>query len=83
MALPLGIVITITACMLVFWWQALSYSSRYAQAILINGFSCILELLAEPLYILSQTLLFLKLMVETAANTFALCNNLHPHCQAN
>ncbi|KAA8539783.1 hypothetical protein F0562_026475 [Nyssa sinensis] len=69
MTLPLGIVITLAACVFVFWWQALSYSSPYAKAILVNGFACILELLAEPLYILSQNLLLLKLrlMVETAA----------------
>ena len=35
----------------------------------MTGFSCILELLAEPLYILSQNLhlLELRLIVETAA----------------
>ncbi|XP_059638370.1 uncharacterized protein LOC132280213 [Cornus florida] len=69
MTLPLGIIITLAACVFVFWWQDLSYSSPYAQAILINGFACIAELLAEPFYILSQNLLLLKLrlMVETAA----------------
>ncbi|KAJ8752992.1 hypothetical protein K2173_008727 [Erythroxylum novogranatense] len=69
---PLGIVITIAACVFVFWWQGLSPSDPYAQAILINGFACILELLAEPLYILSQNLLLLKLrlVVETAATLF-------------
>ena len=35
----------------------------------LTGFACVLELLAEPLYILSQNLLLLKLrlMVETTA----------------
>lgn len=35
----------------------------------LTGFACILELMAEPLYILSQNLLLLKLrlMVETTA----------------
>ncbi|XP_059634206.1 uncharacterized protein LOC132276673 isoform X2 [Cornus florida] len=72
MTLPLGIIITLAACVFVFWWQDLSYSSPYAQAILINGFACIVELLAEPFYILSQNLLLLKLrlMVETAATLF-------------
>ena len=37
MTLPLGILITIAACFFVFWWQELSYSNPYAQAILING----------------------------------------------
>ncbi|KAI5670220.1 hypothetical protein M9H77_10584 [Catharanthus roseus] len=69
MTFPLGIIFTVAACLLVFWWQALNYSSPYAQAILINGSACILELLAEPLYILSQNLLLLKLrlVVESAA----------------
>ncbi|KVI04522.1 RFT1-like protein [Cynara cardunculus var. scolymus] len=67
--LPWGVLITITGCVFVFWTQALSFSSSYGQAILINAFACILELLAEPLYILSQNLLLLKLrlVVETAA----------------
>ncbi|KAJ6962734.1 protein RFT1 [Populus alba x Populus x berolinensis] len=69
MTLPLGVVTTISACVFVFWWQGLTYSDPYAQAILINGCACILELLAEPLYIVSQNLLLLKLrlIVETAA----------------
>lgn len=69
LCLPLGIVITVASCTLVFWWQGLGYSSPYARAILVNGFACILELLAEPLYILSLTLNLQKLrfMVETAA----------------
>ncbi|XP_021687058.1 uncharacterized protein LOC110669636 isoform X3 [Hevea brasiliensis] len=74
MTLPLGIVITVAMCIFVFWWQGLSHSDPYAQAILINGCACILELLAEPLYILSQNLLLLKLrlMIETIA-TFSRC----------
>ncbi|KAI8564568.1 hypothetical protein RHMOL_Rhmol03G0190900 [Rhododendron molle] len=69
MTVPFGILITVIACILVFWWQELSYSNPYGQAILINGLACVLELLAEPLYILSQNLLFLRLrlVVESAA----------------
>ncbi|KAB5573752.1 hypothetical protein DKX38_000946 [Salix brachista] len=69
MTLPLGVVTTISGCAFVFWWQGLTHSDPYAQAILINGCACILELLAEPLYILSQNLLLLKLrlIIETAA----------------
>ncbi|KAJ4708767.1 Protein RFT1-like [Melia azedarach] len=76
--LPLGILITVGSCFLVFWWQGLSYSNPYAQAILINGCACLLELLAEPLYILSQNLLLLKLrlMVETVA-TFSRCVTMY------
>ncbi|KAL7589643.1 hypothetical protein Lser_V15G35994 [Lactuca serriola] len=67
--LPWGVFITIVGCVFVFWTQGLSFSNPYGQAILINAFACILELLAEPLYILSQNLLLLKLrlIVETAA----------------
>ncbi|KAK8657884.1 hypothetical protein V6N13_036103 [Hibiscus sabdariffa] len=75
---PLGMFITIAACVFVFWWQGLHHSDPYAQAILINGCACILELLAEPLYILSQTLFLLKLrlMVETAA-TLSRCVTMY------
>ncbi|XP_071734104.1 uncharacterized protein [Rutidosis leptorrhynchoides] len=67
--IPWGVLITVIGCVFVFWIQALSFSNSYGQAILINALGCILELLAEPLYILSQNLLLLKLrlMVETAA----------------
>ncbi|CDY14034.1 BnaC02g01510D [Brassica napus] len=74
---PLGVAITIAASVFVLWWQNLSYSDTYAQAILIHGFACVLELMAEPLYILSQTLMLLKLrlVVETVA-TFSRCVTL-------
>ncbi|XAR66120.1 hypothetical protein NMG60_11012209 [Bertholletia excelsa] len=74
MTVPFGIVITAAACFLVFWWQGLSYSNPYAQAILINGLACILELLAEPLYILSQNLLLLRLrLIAEIAATLSRC----------
>nr|VDC84765.1 unnamed protein product [Brassica rapa] len=74
---PFGVAITIAASIFVLWWQNLSYSDTYAQAILIHGFACVLELMAEPLYILSQTLMLLKLrlVVETVA-TFSRCVTL-------
>lgn len=67
--LPRGITFTLFACMYIFWSEGLSFSHPNAKAYLIIGFSCILELLAEPLYILSQNLhlLELRLIVETAA----------------
>ncbi|KAI4371012.1 hypothetical protein MLD38_019291 [Melastoma candidum] len=72
--LPLGLAVTAITCLLIFWWQELSLSNPFGQAIVINGFACVLELLAEPFYILSQNLLLLKLrmVVETAA-TFSRC----------
>lgn len=78
LSFPLGLVITLAACYLVLWWQDIAFSNPYAQAILINGLACILELLAEPLYILSQTLLLLKLrlLVETMA-TFSRCMTMY------
>ncbi|GMH08772.1 hypothetical protein Nepgr_010612 [Nepenthes gracilis] len=76
--LPLGSLITLAACVLIFWWQALSYSNPYGKAILLNGVACFLELLSEPLYILAQNLLLLKLrlMVETAA-TLSRCITIY------
>ncbi|KAK6936293.1 RFT1, partial [Dillenia turbinata] len=72
--LLLGTIVTLVACLFVFYRQALSYSSPYAQAICINGLACILELLAEPLYILSQNLNLLKLrLIVEAAATFLRC----------
>ncbi|KAL6195234.1 hypothetical protein ACLB2K_030854 [Fragaria x ananassa] len=69
---PCGIIITTAASGFVFWWKGLSFSDPYGKGILITGGACILELLAEPLYILSQNLLLLKLRlaVETAATFF-------------
>ncbi|KAJ1703825.1 hypothetical protein LUZ63_003604 [Rhynchospora breviuscula] len=65
MVFPIGLLFTFAGCAFVFWYQGLSVSNPYAQAILINGFACILELLAEPLYILSQNLLLLRLRLVT------------------
>lgn len=78
MSFPLGILITILVTCFVFWWQQISYFSPHGQAILINGFACILELLAEPLYILSQNLVLLKLrlVVETVA-TLSRCLTMY------
>ncbi|KAI0488271.1 hypothetical protein KFK09_028099 [Dendrobium nobile] len=78
LTIPLGILFTSALCSFFFWIEKLSFqnaiSDPNALAILINGFACILELLGEPLYILSQNLLLLKLrlMVETVA-TIARC----------
>jgi oligosaccharide translocation protein RFT1 len=53
--------------------SALSFSKLHKKMIVsslyVTGCACILELLAEPLYIVSQNLLLLKLrlIVETAA----------------
>lgn len=78
LSLPLGIIVTVIACALIFWWQELSYSSPYGQAILLNGFACLLELLAEPLYILAQYLFCLKLrMVVESVATLVRCVTMY------
>ncbi|KAF6161350.1 hypothetical protein GIB67_025612 [Kingdonia uniflora] len=78
MTVPIGVAITVSTCALVIRWQALSISDSYSRAILIHGIACVLELFAEPLYILSQNLLLLelRLMVETAA-TFLRCMTIY------
>lgn len=39
MTVPLGVIITFAGCIFVLWWQELSYSSQYAQAIWIHEFA--------------------------------------------
>ncbi|XP_057549794.1 uncharacterized protein LOC130827912 isoform X1 [Amaranthus tricolor] len=74
LSFPLGIIVIVISCAFIFWWQELSYSSPYGQAILLNGFACSLELLAEPFYILAQYMFCLKLrMVVESAATLARC----------
>lgn len=77
-SVPFGVVITITGLVLLFWWKELSCSDSYGQAILIIGLACLLELLSEPLYVLSQSLLLLRLrlITETAA-TLSRCVMLY------
>ncbi|KAA3460437.1 protein RFT1-like protein isoform X1 [Gossypium australe] len=59
-------------------YSSAATSSDFKNVNLIASFACILELLAEPLYILSQTLLLLKLrlVVETLA-TFSRCVTMY------
>ncbi|TVU06071.1 hypothetical protein EJB05_49263 [Eragrostis curvula] len=85
MAFPIGIVATIVGCIHELWKQKIKFSdpsaaavfgfeNPYVQAILINGFACILELLAEPLYILSQNLFLLKLrLISEVVATLMRC----------
>ena len=51
MSFPLGIFITIVACLFVFWWQEISYSSPYGQAVLINGNLLELYMVYIPFYL--------------------------------
>ncbi|XP_051124143.1 uncharacterized protein LOC127246681 isoform X2 [Andrographis paniculata] len=74
MTFPLGVLVTVAACFFIFWWQGLDFSSPYAQSILINGFACVVELLAEPFYILSQCLVLLRLrLIVEAVATLSRC----------
>ncbi|PPD82077.1 hypothetical protein GOBAR_DD20974 [Gossypium barbadense] len=59
-------------------YSSAATSSDFKNVNLIASFACILELLAEPLYILSQTLFLLKLrlVVETLA-TFSRCVTMY------
>jgi hypothetical protein len=52
MSFPLGIFITIAACLFVLWWQEISYFSPHGQAILINGNLMKLFLSSEYLFFL-------------------------------
>ncbi|KAK3125020.1 hypothetical protein QOZ80_7BG0598920 [Eleusine coracana subsp. coracana] len=82
MVIPFGILITFVGCLFVLGIKKLKLSDPYARATLIIGFACILELLAEPLYILSQKKKYYNIRVytEPAANllrclmTFILVN---------
>ncbi|XP_020579205.1 protein RFT1 homolog isoform X2 [Phalaenopsis equestris] len=73
LTIPFGFLFASALCSLFFWIEKLSFqdaiSDPIALAILINGIACLLELLGEPLYILSQNLLLLRLrlMIETVA----------------
>ncbi|KAF3790839.1 RFT1-like protein [Nymphaea thermarum] len=83
LTVPIGVVFTIGACGSVFWWQALNFSEQYARDILLHGFACILEILSEPFYILSQNLLLfgLRLKVETGkGQIFAISQAAYGAC---
>ncbi|CAM6085923.1 unnamed protein product [Calypogeia fissa] len=61
---PIGAVLSVATCALVLWWQgADEVSSEYFWSIWLHGLGALLEILSEPLYILYQRLLFLKLRI--------------------
>nr|TKW09410.1 hypothetical protein SEVIR_6G092700v2 [Setaria viridis] len=72
MVVPFAIVITSIGSLFVLSVKKLKLSDPYAKAILIIGFACILELLAEPLYIISQKKKYYNIRVyaEPAATLF-------------
>uniref|UniRef100_A0A0D6R219 Protein RFT1 homolog n=1 Tax=Araucaria cunninghamii TaxID=56994 RepID=A0A0D6R219_ARACU len=78
LTVPIGMVTSAATCAFVFWWQGLSFSEPYAQAVLIHGAACFVEILTEPLYILAQNLLLLGLRVKAEAiATFVRCATIY------
>eukprot|EP00897_Mesotaenium_endlicherianum_P000624 jgi/Mesen1/10562/ME000843S10072 len=74
LSVPAGIVMAVGACTLVLRWQRLDLASPYAQAILIHGAAAVVEMASEPLYILAQSLLLIRVRVAVeAAATLARC----------
>ncbi|CAM0905884.1 unnamed protein product [Alopecurus aequalis] len=65
MIIPFGLIVTFIGSLFVFRVKKLKFSDPYAKATLIIGLACILELLAEPLYILSQTKKYYIIRVYT------------------
>ncbi|GJP68267.1 hypothetical protein CLOP_g25001 [Closterium sp. NIES-67] len=61
LAVPTGIALAAAACAFVLRYQRLPLSDPYAQAILLHGVAAAVELFSEPLYILSQALLLVRL----------------------
>ncbi|XP_062190573.1 uncharacterized protein LOC133893544 isoform X2 [Phragmites australis] len=65
MVIPFGILVTSIGSLFVLSVKKLKLSDPYAKATLIIGFACMLELLAEPLYILFQKKKYYKIRVYT------------------
>ncbi|CAI5992188.1 unnamed protein product [Closterium sp. NIES-65] len=61
LVVPTGISLAAAACAFVLHYQHLPLSDPYAQAILLHGVAAAVELVSEPLYILSQALLLVRL----------------------
>ncbi|CAD6218051.1 unnamed protein product [Miscanthus lutarioriparius] len=72
MVIPMSILITSIGSILVLSLKKVKLSDPYAKAVLIIGFACILELLAEPLYIISQKKKYynIRVYVEPTATLF-------------
>lgn len=64
LTVPIGAALSVATCALVLWWQGADVvSSEYFLSIWLHGLGALLEILSEPLYILSQRLLLLKLRI--------------------
>ncbi|KAG0591912.1 hypothetical protein KC19_1G211300 [Ceratodon purpureus] len=71
LTLPLGVIATIGVYVVVIWWQGLSDPTDYASSMFVLGVAAVVELCSEPMYILAQHLLLLRLrmFIEWAATT--------------
>ncbi|KAF0906641.1 hypothetical protein E2562_012222 [Oryza meyeriana var. granulata] len=65
MIFPFGILVSFISSLFVLRIKKLRLSDTYAKATIIIGFACVLELLAEPLYILSQRKKYYQIRVYT------------------
>ncbi|KAF2922846.1 uncharacterized protein [Oryza sativa Japonica Group] len=65
MIVPFGILVSFISSLFVLRVKKLRLSDTYAKATLIIAFACVLELLAEPLYILSQRKKYYQIRVYT------------------
>ncbi|KAG0608019.1 hypothetical protein M758_8G071700 [Ceratodon purpureus] len=74
LTLPWGAVASFGVYRVVMWWQGLNISQDYASSMGVLGVAAVLELGSEPLYILAQHLLLIKLRtcIEALA-TFTRC----------
>lgn len=72
MVIPFAILITSMGSLFVLRAKKLKLTDPFAKATLIIGFACILELLAEPLYIISQKKGYydMRMYTEPAATLF-------------
>lgn len=74
LTLPWGAVASFGVYKVVMWWQGLSISQDYASSMGVLGVAAVLELGSEPLYILAQHLLLIKLrMIIEGVATFIRC----------
>ncbi|GAQ80068.1 oligosaccharidyl-lipid flippase family [Klebsormidium nitens] len=69
LSVPVGLLVTCATVGTILWWQQLPVADVRTQALLVLGVAAGVELLSEPLYILAQCLLLLRVrvVIETLA----------------
>ncbi|XP_024402164.1 uncharacterized protein [Physcomitrium patens] len=74
LTLPWGVIASVGVYKVVMWWQGISISQDYASSMVVLGTAALLELGSEPLYILAQHLLLLRVrMIIEGVATFTRC----------